>query len=142
MALSIYHKKNDIHELPAVVRGIDPNYNFRLRHYSNLAAETVVFCTPDTEPAPPMDCPMSDKEHVESLQAIFNFLVWINNVRLAFTDRQVVMREYYTLVQQYEEDCKSMAAATDKLIRQNKELSVENTVLKRIAEKNVLANAI
>jgi hypothetical protein len=45
-------------------------------------------------------------------------------------------------MRQYEEDCKAMAAATDKLIRQNKELSAENIVLKRIAEKNALAHAV
>ena len=132
MALSIYHKKQDLYDLPAIVRKIDPNYNFRLRHYSNRASETVVFCTPDTEPAPPADCPISDKEQAESLQTIFDFLVWMHTAR---SHRQVVMREYYTLLRQYEEDCKSMAATTDTLIRKNKELSVENIALKRLTEK-------
>lgn len=47
MAISVYHKSSDLYELPAAIRAIDPNYNFRLRHFSNRSWETIMFCTPE-----------------------------------------------------------------------------------------------
>ena len=142
MALSIYHNRYDLYVLPAIVRKIDPNYNFYLRHYSNNAYETVVFCAPDTEPLPPVDCPINDREQTASLREIFRFLELIDAAKSALTDGQVVMRAYYTLMQQYEEDCKSMAATMDKIVKQNEQLSAESIALKRIAEKHVLVNTL
>ena len=43
MAVSIYHKKEDIWELPKLLIEINPEYKFYLRHYSFRDAETVLY---------------------------------------------------------------------------------------------------
>lgn len=43
LAVSIYHKKEDIWELPKLILEMNPNYRFYLRHYSVAAAETVLY---------------------------------------------------------------------------------------------------
>lgn len=51
MALSAYHKEDDLILLPELIDDIAPGrYEFRLRHYSNFICETVMFCIP--RPAP------------------------------------------------------------------------------------------
>lgn len=45
LALSAYHKDTDILLLPLIVRDILPEYRFALRHGSNTACETVLYCT-------------------------------------------------------------------------------------------------
>lgn len=44
MALSAYHKPEDLFELPQLVSSICPGYKFTLRHYSEGPHETVLFC--------------------------------------------------------------------------------------------------
>lgn len=43
MAVSIYHKQEDIWELPKLLLEINPDYKFCLRHYSLRDAETVLY---------------------------------------------------------------------------------------------------
>lgn len=43
MAVSIYHKREDIWELPKLLLEINPEYKFYLRHYSFRDAETVLY---------------------------------------------------------------------------------------------------
>ena len=43
LAVSIYHKPEDIWEIPGVILNIHPGYKLYLRHYSIAAAETVVY---------------------------------------------------------------------------------------------------
>ncbi len=43
LAISIYHKPEDIWELPDLILKIDPSYKFYLRHYSLHDAETVLY---------------------------------------------------------------------------------------------------
>lgn len=43
LAVSIYHKKEDIWELPELLLEINPEYQFYLRHYSLRDAETVLY---------------------------------------------------------------------------------------------------
>lgn len=43
MAVSIYHKKEDIWEIPKLLLEINPDYQFYLRHYSLRDAETVLY---------------------------------------------------------------------------------------------------
>lgn len=55
MALSAYHKADDVITLPALVRAIAPGYTFKLRHYSNVECETVLFCIPEKAQANALD---------------------------------------------------------------------------------------
>lgn len=43
LAISIYHKKEDIWELPGLLLEMNPEYRFYLRHYSLREAETVLY---------------------------------------------------------------------------------------------------
>lgn len=43
LAISIYHKPEDIWELPTLLLELNPDYRFYLRHYSIAASETVLY---------------------------------------------------------------------------------------------------
>lgn len=43
LAISIYHKKEDIWELPQIIMSMNPQYKLYLRHYSFRDAETVLY---------------------------------------------------------------------------------------------------
>ena len=43
LAISLYHKPEDIWELPTLLLKLNPDYRFYLRHYSIAASETVLY---------------------------------------------------------------------------------------------------
>jgi len=43
LAISVYHRKEDIIEIPSLLLEINPNYHFALRHYSSFSDETVLY---------------------------------------------------------------------------------------------------
>ncbi|KPU44675.1 hypothetical protein OXPF_17610 [Oxobacter pfennigii] len=43
LAISAYHKPEDIYELPRLIKELNPNYKFALRHYTNGLFETVLY---------------------------------------------------------------------------------------------------
>ena len=43
LAISIYHKPEDIVEIPAYLKEIVPEYKFKIRHYTDHAYETVLY---------------------------------------------------------------------------------------------------
>ena len=47
MAVSAYHQEDDIIRLPGLILDINPTYRFKLRHFSPVECETVLFCIPD-----------------------------------------------------------------------------------------------
>ncbi|MDR2694761.1 MAG: FkbM family methyltransferase [Deltaproteobacteria bacterium] len=51
MAVSAYHQEDDILRLPCLILDINPAYRFKLRHFSPVECETVLFCIPDAEGA-------------------------------------------------------------------------------------------
>lgn len=44
MAICVYHKVEDIFEIPEYILSLNPSYRFYLRHYTNLVHETVLYC--------------------------------------------------------------------------------------------------
>ncbi len=46
LAISVYHKIEDIYEIPEIIREINPNYKFYLRHYMPSFVETVLYAVP------------------------------------------------------------------------------------------------
>jgi hypothetical protein len=45
LAISGYHKVEDMIMLPALIRGLDPGYRLYLEHYTIHQEETVIFAT-------------------------------------------------------------------------------------------------
>lgn len=46
LAISLYHKRNDIFEIPLAINRIIPGYKFYLRQFSDALSETVLFAIP------------------------------------------------------------------------------------------------
>lgn len=46
LAISVYHKKEDIIEIPQYIKELIPEYKLYLRHYGNGALETVLYALP------------------------------------------------------------------------------------------------
>ena len=47
LAISIYHKLEDILDIPAYIHHLVPEYKFYIRHYSLNAAETILYAIYD-----------------------------------------------------------------------------------------------
>ncbi len=47
LAISVYHKRKDIWEIPKLILGYVPEYKLYLRHYSLSKDETVLYCIPN-----------------------------------------------------------------------------------------------
>ena len=43
LAISLYHKKEDVFEIPAYILGLVDDYQLHVRHYSNFGIETVLY---------------------------------------------------------------------------------------------------
>lgn len=43
LAICIYHKPQDIIEIPKLLLEINPNYNFAIRHYSFYLSDTILY---------------------------------------------------------------------------------------------------
>ncbi len=43
LAICVYHKAEDIIEIPRLILDINPDYKFALRHYSLFDTETVLY---------------------------------------------------------------------------------------------------
>ncbi|TCL36126.1 FkbM family methyltransferase [Anaerospora hongkongensis] len=43
LALCVYHKLEDLYELPRIIKDLRPDYQFYLRHYSDCYVETVLY---------------------------------------------------------------------------------------------------
>jgi FkbM family methyltransferase len=46
LAISVYHKKEDIYDIPLLLKQLVPSYHFYLRHYTDTAADTVLYAIP------------------------------------------------------------------------------------------------
>lgn len=46
LAVCIYHKPEDIYEIPLYILSIVPEYHLYIRHYSNVESETVLYALP------------------------------------------------------------------------------------------------
>ncbi len=46
LAICLYHKPQDLWELPLLINEINPNYDMYLRIYGSMGLETVLYCVP------------------------------------------------------------------------------------------------
>ncbi len=130
MALSIYHKPEDLIELSNIVLEICPTYKFQLRHFSPNEFETVLYCYNDERSA---DLPVyrhggagrylgqTDLLIIQkAVLPVLSKLCGDNSIRMA----QLIHSHAVTL----QEHAREMEA----LSRQNAELLVENRILKKM----------
>ena len=43
LAICVYHKPEDLYEIPGYILSLVPEYKFLLRHYSSSNAETILY---------------------------------------------------------------------------------------------------
>lgn len=58
LAISVYHRPQDVFEIPLQVSAILPDYDFYLDHFTNHSEETVLFGAPRIPPTPPYSGPL------------------------------------------------------------------------------------
>ncbi len=46
IAIAVYHKKDDIFEIPLLIHQYNPNYKFYLRHYTEMPIDSVLYAVP------------------------------------------------------------------------------------------------
>ncbi|HPE80842.1 MAG TPA: hypothetical protein PKZ35_12640 [Gammaproteobacteria bacterium] len=46
LAICVYHKPEDLWELPLLISEINPNYDMHLRVHSHMGLSTVLYCVP------------------------------------------------------------------------------------------------
>ena len=44
LAISIYHKANDLWKIPLLIKEINPNYEFKIRCHNHMCLETILYC--------------------------------------------------------------------------------------------------
>lgn len=47
LAISVYHKYEDIFEIPEIILKYNPNYKIYLRHYATSDSETILYALPE-----------------------------------------------------------------------------------------------
>jgi len=47
LAISIYHRADDLWEIPLLIKELNPNYTFTIRCHNHLALETILYCKVD-----------------------------------------------------------------------------------------------
>jgi FkbM family methyltransferase len=126
MAVSAYHKEDDIIRLPGLILDINPAYRFKLRHFSPVECETVLFCIPETggpcpsAPHPQAEIPAEDcKELVRILPALL----------------LAGMEQYESSLAARFEAVESMLGVASRLDGENARLKKENQALRQALEK-------
>lgn len=127
MALSAYHKFFDIAALPARVLSLAP-YTFKLRHFSDCAWETVLYCMP-AESIPPASPPAPAFTSRQCREMLFLLLPMMRKVFLACrlqNDQRLrsMMNSLETATQ-----------VIQQLLGDNKRLGAENAALGKALEK-------
>jgi len=44
LAISLYHKAEDLWEIPLLIKELNPDYEFKIRCHNHLCIETVLYC--------------------------------------------------------------------------------------------------
>ena len=139
MALSAYHKMDDLISIPEYIESIAPGrYAFRLRHFSNFICETVLFCAPRTgeEDAARPEAAPADNEtrHTDSLPLAQSFYLTLRNV-VKGQIREESPRLHAMLL-----TLKKMEAEMNELLKAQERLGAENLVLRSLLEKEKRRN--
>jgi hypothetical protein len=135
MAISAYHKFEDLYYLPRVILDINSNYIFYLRHYSDTIYETVLFCVPVKSV-----CAYNLRitENYEEFD-IHKLAVLLDTIFIGYTNRHLpLVFEYHNLLKEYQKASDYLQKATDvsnNLAEKTKHLESENCRLKALLKK-------
>ncbi len=138
MALSAYHKQDDLILIPELIEGIAPGrYTYRLRHFSNFICETVLFCIPraegDKEERPAPETAPSPA-YKDCLPLIRSFYLTLSNAVKSFIEKDdkrtlMVLRRV-----------KEATAEIAQLLATQERLHAENCALRSLLEKEKSKN--
>ena len=124
MAVSAYHREDDVIRLPGLILDINPSYRFKLRHFSPVECETVLFCIPTTSGQNRAETGLEIS--AENCKKLINILIPL----------------LLTAVERYENNLtarfkavESMLGAIPRLDEENKRLMRENQALRQAVEK-------
>ena len=139
MALSAYHRADDLICIPEHIESIAPGrYTFRLRHFSNCLYETVLFCAPRTgeenvarpKTAPENHAPQY-KDIITLVQSLYQTLH--NVVERLFKEESSPPLATIQLLEK-------MAVETKQLLETQERLQAENLALRSLLEKEKRKN--
>ena len=141
MAISAYHKKEDLPGLADLILDICPTYKFSLRHFSLREWETVLYCyqdpgRPDIMPykdASPRAKPANAKTYKELLHLLLPYLKrqMHKNMLAQNAAQNKVLEEARTMLPEIQQ-LLELSDNVAKLSRRNEELAAENMVLKKM----------
>jgi hypothetical protein len=135
MAISAYHKFEDLYYLPRVILDINSNYIFYLRHYSDNTCETVLFCVPVESGHA---CDFCITENYEEFN-IHKLAALLDIIYTGYIDRHLPMVfEYHNLLSEYQKASDYLQKATEvsnNLAEKIKHLEAENCRLKAFLKK-------
>ena len=139
MALSAYHKEDDLIRIPECIESIAPGkYAFRLRHFSNFICETVLFCAPragEEDAARPEAEPAGSAPHCkEDLSLGRYFYLALRNV-VKGRIRKESPRLHAMLL-----TLKKMETEMNDLLKSQERLGAENLALRSLLEKEKRKN--
>ncbi|MDR2124834.1 MAG: FkbM family methyltransferase [Desulfovibrio sp.] len=135
MAISVYHKLEDLYFLPQLIHSINRDYIFYLRHYSDNKYETVLFCVP-TETAHSEDLCIAEtfqKSDIYKLTTLLHAIYtgyhdiyspWISEYKK-------LLREYQNASEYLHKSIKISECYAEKI----KQIEAENHRLKSIVTK-------
>jgi FkbM family methyltransferase len=123
MAVSAYHQEDDLIRLPGLILDINPAYRFKLRHFSPVECESVLFCIPDAAPQP-------DKGAEEPCETRYADLVE-TLIPLLLAG----MESYENSLAARFEAVERMLEAIPRLDGENRRLTKENHALRQAVEK-------
>ena len=139
MALSAYHKADDLIRLPELIEDIAPGrYSFRLRHFSNFICETVLFCIPhaegQAEKRPSRQAEAPTPEYKDCLPVIRSLCLTLHNVVKRFLQEEGM--QTLALLGKVRESTDEI----ERLLAAQEQLHAENIALRSLLEKEKRKN--
>jgi FkbM family methyltransferase len=135
MAVSAYHREDDIVRLPGLILDINPAYRFKLRHFSRVECETVLFCIPD---AGGIRLPRTRGNAGDAAFFLQPEISGENCKKLVQTLSPLLlagMEHYENSLAERFEAVESMLEAIPRLDEENRRLTKENQALRQAVEK-------
>ena len=93
MAISIYHKPDDLLTIPTFIKQLVPEYNLDLRHHSMILNETVLYCWVNKDQIR-SDQIRSDQIRSDQIRLICEEHIYIYNIILIYKTQHRITNKY------------------------------------------------